>query len=457
LVSKPTHVRIRIQAGDNLRFCPHKHRCINDRVLADCIDLVRNAYWIDDQRKKFWIMDLQNRSWLALVGVIMMVLPNVRHITMDMVGDHMDLRPELMLGQPPNPRLYRKYYTAPLPDPRLSGARHLRDLFTLRYGSEYNPVLLGREPHLILNSLRYPQWSHVKSVRLEADAPYLNVLNVYGLVFYNIPKLDLLLRPSKDPHALMRPRPGLPIPVAPLRNVTHLRLDCRIQHLDYKAGSFLWALGLLIPHFTNVQHIECYAEPALYDHMLDYGPENLGDYRKFQDYEDSLNTASWHWLVHCLRPLYAQLKTLTLPGGFWSLPRRCGLQAVEFYHLEVLETLAVPKGALLGIPSQPREESWADFPGCDVWHGPARPASYPMLRPGDLLPYSLRELRIWDVDREVFEWLAELIIATGRGLLQVSRVELEFSREIEEDKAESDFRDVEDMMRGSGVTVVRTR
>ncbi|KAF1919396.1 hypothetical protein BDU57DRAFT_546069 [Ampelomyces quisqualis] len=263
----------------------------------------------------------------------------------------------------------------------------------------------------VIRSLRLLKLSSPTPVRLD------------GLdVFPNLDTLDMSLKLADmgihQVHHLSRLYHD-PQPIATLRSIRHLRIDCQTKSVgiwDFSARS---GLMHILHGFRQLSSLELYAEPSAeknpfksvrafphyQTHIQTYPDAPSADYDATtgeESWDERVYAARTEWtdyqyLVDSLLHIRPQLERLQLPGGFWTLPGAARKPLPRFERFPRLQVLVLPQAAVISIKLECMRHQGTTHGDFD-------------LIPTQVLPPNLRHLEIFDADDQLLrsEWLQVL-------------------------------------------------
>ncbi|KAF2749323.1 hypothetical protein M011DRAFT_439726 [Sporormia fimetaria CBS 119925] len=243
-----------------------------------------------------------------------------------------------------------------------------------------------------------PGLRNLLSLRIEGYAP----IDFHGLEYLsNTHELDLFVYPNGTHRSGVRPN-EIELHKQERRDLrrqfTHIRalcLDANIAYLHCRAADFLECLRPLL-HCFDIAHLGIYGEQDI----SDYTNGRLDS--QLQPWFHDQSTSLWD-LVDILEPFKGQeacLRSLALPGGFWTLPRSKQRNPIPFRRdFPRLHNLCVPEAAVFGIPGS------ADYRYPDSLLAPEYEPPRTAL---EVLPRKLEMLTVLEVrpHRRVVEWLS---------------------------------------------------
>jgi hypothetical protein len=411
------------------------------RVIEAGEDVVRDSSF-DDTRKARWLQDLKMGYSGPVAGVILHLLPNLQQL---------ELR---------NPLI------------------HLSDTFGPLFG-EYCREFSGKD----YIHRHYPVTRPPRAGTLEGMGSALGLQNLETL------KLSTLFHPNlygptclpriKDLNLTLKTYNGGPdtqTPYTPdrrieMQHIETLRVDLRIDSVEFKPFATLVALTDVMPCLTSTRKVHFYAEAPDYNHNGDFGSHYFSG-SDWNCYEDSYERRSYHELVTTLGPLCDQIEDLQLPGGFWSLITETAWEPVDLRHLTKLQKLTVPKAAIMGAAARPRHKDWSkgdygrrELNDYNWWaenpderyedhNEPKEPGPYvPTHSPIDVLPTTLQRLTIFEADETVCEWLKDMFRHKNYYFEELETVELVVTDEKLEDNVAEMEGKLKEMAMGWGVVV----
>jgi hypothetical protein len=284
----------------------------------------------------------------------------------------------------------------------------------------------------IVQSLRFLKLSTLTPIRLDGFHifPRLDTLDVSiklaGLENHDIQHLSRLYC---SPEA-----------VANFRSIRHLRVDCQTKTVgiwDFSARS---GMTHILQAFPELVSLDFYAEPSSEKNpfrsvrAFPHYQANIQAYPSAalsSDYDVSTGDTYWderlyaartewtdyQYLVDSLFHIRPHMRSLRLPGGFWTLPGATRKPLPRFVLFSQLQNLAVPQAAILSIKlfnMRFPETVQGDFD----------------LSPVDVLPTGLQHLEIFDADVDLLQsnWLQALFDeqAAGKRWPILQKVEILF-------------------------------
>jgi hypothetical protein len=400
--------------------------CADEWVLEMCLAQVRQMK-LQDERKQILELDLKKPWFLAMVCIVLNLVPNLDHLAINNSAHHNEigcLFGKIMITNSLDSRRYIRY--PPL---------------------QYEPLSI---PHIGGRTEGIASLSgiaHIQSLRMEVFAPIHRFPSMVNFV-PSVKTLDLLLR-TKPTAAWAVLRGSRDFPGTPLLNITHLRIDARVKQFDFRAVNFLGYLEDQLPYFGPLRNLEVYGEPPTYDHAQHLIAGDSGEYKS-----SYMRTTFWN-LVGSLRGVANSLTSLKMPRGFWTLPRLEPVPGVSFAHFSVLEELEVPKEMLLGTSrtQDPRYQSLV----IDLTDEEVAETEPPPKTPAQLLPRSLRVLKVLDMDSSACGWIGELLSTCDTVLPQLVTLELECGRGVGEEEREHILEEARVMAEDTRVKVEMSR
>lgn len=220
--------------------------------------------------------------------------------------------------------------------------------------------------------------------------------------------------------------------------IRHLRLDCQVRTTGIWDLSARISIADILEAFRNLESLDFYAEESCSKNPFSSVrafPWDQSDIQNYPKVSSALDLAVldqiWDERIHEARTEYTdyqvlvdglvskrdRLKSLRLPGGFWTLPGATRKMLPRFDTFTQLQRLVVPQAAILSIRLDSMEFADTDHPGV-------------RLLPTAVLPASIQHLKIFDADADLLdsEWLRELFnvqIASTRWP-QMRKVEILF-------------------------------
>jgi hypothetical protein len=218
-------------------------------------------------------------------------------------------------------------------------------------------------------------------------------------------------------------------------NIRHLRLDCQVKTTGIWDLCARVCMSRVLGAFCNLESLDFYAEescsknPFSSVRSFPYEQSNIQSYPYLSsalDYDEL--DQPWDGRIQVARTQYTdyqilvdavtesdQLKSLRLPGGFWTLPGAMRKMLTRFNKFTQLQSLIVPQAAIISINLD--SMSFADTDHAD-FH----------LLPSAVLPTSLQHLKIFDADADLLksDWLRELfdVQMALKGWPQLKKLEI---------------------------------
>jgi hypothetical protein len=433
LARKVQELRFDIHPG--FKTTPHEwvkfreYVCVYKGVIDMCLKEVQKMP-IYEPRKKILELDLIHQWPVAMMGVVLNLVSNLKHLTIDQhyAGDAMD------------------YLFGKVQD---WGGQHF---------SEYWDY---RDPHVgsrIEGIANLPGVARLRTLRLEMAAKTVRFDSLRAFV-PPVETLDLLLLPYHWDLFLAGLASGtstVPGGTPPLSNslraVTHLRIDGRIQQVELRAGQFLGHLQHILLANRPLRNLEVYGEPPSYQFGLLLRSDHQGPFpdHRYGLYKSSFLGSTFQDLLAALSPLRPSLTTLKMPRGFWTLRRVDPVPGACFANMSQLEELDVPKEMLVGTPRN-RDPQYEKLVQAHQTPGKAdEPEPTSIV---EQLPRSLRVLAIFDMDASASKWIDKLLSVSRTGLPELTILKLGFVRGIAVDEKERILEKVEEAAAETMVTV----
>ncbi|KAL5118675.1 hypothetical protein ACEQ8H_003352 [Pleosporales sp. CAS-2024a] len=290
---------------------------------------------------------------------------------------------------------------------------HVLDMSAL-YPRSAPPVTLNSIRHLpCAQSLRSMKLCSLTPIRLDGVSifPNLDTLDLSfklaGLANHDIENLSVLYDPQEASTGF--------------EGIRHLRLDCQTKSVGIWDFSARHGMTYLLGAFSRLDSLCFYAEPSSEKNpfrsvrAFPHYQANIQAYPDAalaSDYDASTGDSYWderlyaartewvdyQYLVDSLFRLRPFLKTLTLPGGFWTLPGATRKPLPRFELFPQLRHVVLPQAAILSIKLYNMR-----FPG-------AVQGDFD-LSPVDVLPEGLEHLEIFDADMDLLQskWLQTLL------------------------------------------------
>jgi hypothetical protein len=231
------------------------------------------------------------------------------------------------------------------------------------------------------------------------------------------------------------------------RNISSLRFAATMLSVECNVKRYLESLASLIDAMPNLRQLALYGESEPYKaHTVTaWMMEHL-----WHDRGRGLSSISYPALLATLQCTSTHLESLTLPTGLWSLGSAIPNPPAIFCHFERLQFLCVPRQALLGTKAFSLPDAckdWTEFydrrrqrPG-GQWldsNGVAHKGLHTkrtnpesvLQSPADVLPKSLRHLKVVDADGETCSWLSTLLVPRPLQILpNLERLEIVLMKE----------------------------
>jgi hypothetical protein len=201
--------------------------------------------------------------------------------------------------------------------------------------------------------------------------------------------------------------------------IQYLRIDCQVKTAGIWDFAARVSMGHVLRAFANLISLDFYAEPSdeknpfrsvrafpssqinIQTYPDDPTPAELDEWSSVWDervYDARTEWTDYQYLVDCLVHTRPRLRSLKLPGGFWTLPGATRKPLPSFTSFPELRVLVLPQAAILSIK-------------LDSMHHAETEHNDFELRPVAVMPPEVQHLKIFDADADLLqsEWLKDLL------------------------------------------------